>query len=215
MTKLRYGMRKIITISREFGSGGRELGKRMADLLGFAYIDREIISEIAKQYELSESYVADTLAKKKVFLPLHYGRTLSLGDDAWKTEINIITAEQQLLKKAAEVQNCVIIGRNSEFVLKDMEPFSIFVYADMPSKIQRCREHASNDEFASEELLKKKILQVDHARAKRHNYVSSLKWGHKENYRLCIDTSGCDIKLLARIAADYADGWFKSRERRR
>ena len=59
-------MKKIITISREFGSGGRELGKRMADLLGFAYIDREIISEIAEQYELSESYVADTLAKKKV-----------------------------------------------------------------------------------------------------------------------------------------------------
>lgn len=207
-------MRKIITISREFGSGGRELGKRMADLLGFAYIDREIISEIAEQYELSESYVADTLAKKKVAMPLHYGRTLSLGSDAWKTEVNIIAAEQQLLKKAAEVQNCVIIGRNSEFVLKDMEPFSIFVYADMPSKLQRCREHASNDEFMDDEILKKKILQVDHTRAKRHNYVSGLKWGRKENYRLCIDTSGCDIKQLARIAAGYADGWFRAREKR-
>lgn len=207
-------MRKIITISREFGSGGRELGKRMADLLGFAYIDREIISEIAEQYELSESYVADTLAKKKVAMPLHYGRTLSLGSDAWKTEVNIIAAEQQLLKKAAEVQNCVIIGRNSEFVLKDMNPFSIFVYADMPSKLQRCREHAASDEFISEELLKKKILQVDRARAKRHNYVSGLKWGQKENYRLCIDTSGCDIKQFARIAAGYADGWFRAREKR-
>lgn len=207
-------MRKIITISREFGSGGRELGKRMADLLGFAYIDREIISEIAEQYELSESYVADTLAKKKVAMPLHYGRTLSLGSDAWKTEVNIIAAEQQLLKKAAEVQNCVIIGRNSEFVLKDMNPFSIFVYADMPSKLQRCREHAASDEFISEELLKKKIVQVDRARAKRHNYVSGLKWGQEENYRLCIDTSGCDIKQLARIAAGYADVWFRARGKR-
>lgn len=207
-------MKKIITISREFGSGGRELGKRMADLLGFTYIDREIISEIAEQYELSESYVADTLAKKKVAMPLHFGRTLSLGSDAWKTEVNIIAAEQQLLKKAAEVQNCVIIGRNSEFVLKDMEPFSIFVYADMPSKLQRCREHASNDEFMNDEILKKKILQVDHTRAKRHNYVSGLKWGQKENYRLCIDTSGCDIKQLARIAAGYADVWFRARGKR-
>ena len=175
-------------------AAGENSANAWPTLLGFAYIDREIISEIAEQYELSESYVADTLAKKKVAMPLHFGRTLSLGSDAWKTEVNIIAAEQQLLKKAAEVQNCVIIGRNSEFVLKDMDPFSIFVYADMPSKLQRCREHAASDEFISEELLKKKILQVDRARAKRHNYVSGLKWGQKDNYRLCINTSGCDIK---------------------
>lgn len=202
--------RKIITISREFGSGGRELGKHMANILGFAYFDREIITEIAERHNLAEEYVVDVLAKKKVNFPFKFGRTFSLNNSAWRTEIEVIAAEQQIVREVATAQNCIIIGRNSDDVLKDMHPFNIFVYADMPSKIKRCREHAPADESICEDILKRKIYQIDQARAQRHNAVSSFKWGRKEGYNLCVNTSGCEIKQLAPIVAAYAKTWFKT-----
>lgn len=202
--------RKVITVSREFGSGGRELGKRMADILGFAYFDREIITEIAQRHDLAEEYVADILAKKKVAFPLKFGRTFSLKSSAWRTEIEVIAAEQQIVREVASAQNCIIIGRNSDDVLKDMHPFNIFVYADMPSKIKRCREHAPAGENLSDELLERKMIQIDRARAKRHDVESSFRWGKKEGYHLCVNTSGCEIKQLAPAVAAYAKNWFKN-----
>ena len=126
-------MANIITISREFGSGGRELGKRLADVLGYDYYDREIITEISKKYQLNEDFVEQTL-NKQVWktVPLNYGRTISYFNTMHTSHMNLLIEEKEILEKiASSNRNCIIVGRNADILLEKYNPFSIFVCADM------------------------------------------------------------------------------------
>lgn len=202
----------IITISREFGSGGRELGKRIADLLGYSYYDREIISKLAEKYDFDESYVESVLEGRNAFnVPITYGRTFSYTDATGQQAIQLLSSQYRLLREFAEKGNCVIVGRCANVILEDFNPLNIFVYADMQSKIDRCRERAPKDENLKDSELKRKIRQIDANRAKQQRFMSDKKWGAKEGYHLCVNTSGLEIKTLAPVIADYAKGYFTNR----
>lgn len=195
----------IITISREFGSGGRELGKRMADLLGYSYYDREIITAIAQKHNFDESYVENVLEGGVPFAaPLTYGRTFSYADPTGQQAIQLLSAHCRFLKEVAEKGNCVIVGRCASVILEDYKPLNIFVYADMESKLARCRSRAPEGENLRDNELKRKIRQIDAGRAKHQRFLSDRKWGDKEAYDLCVNTSGKDIKKLAPVIAEYA-----------
>ena len=120
---------KIITIGREFGSGGREVGKRLADLLGIAYYDREIIAEIAKQSELDERYVEHVLESGMpggMFLT--FGQTLASATLVTAhPAASVLAAQRKVIRRLAE-QDCVIVGRCADLILQDLDPFKIFVY---------------------------------------------------------------------------------------
>ncbi len=202
----------IITISREFGSGGRELGKRIADLLGYSYYDREIISKLAEKYDFDESYVESVLEGRNAFnVPITYGRTFSYTDATGQQAIQLLSSQYRLLREFAEKGNCVIVGRCANVILEDFNPLNIFVYADMQSKIDRCRERAPKDENLKDSELKRKIRQIDANRAKQQRFMSDKKWGAKEGYHLCVNTSGLEIKTLAPVIADYAKSYFENR----
>lgn len=199
---------RVITISREFGSGGRELGKRLADELGYAYYDKEIISKIASEVELDEQYVDHMLSKgiAKNFT-ITYASSF-YNNYAQQSATNLLLAQQKILKRLASEGNCVIVGRSANEILKDLHPFSIFVYANMESKIKRCIERSSNEENLNESKVKKMIKQIDLNRAKQHELHSDLKWGDKEGYNLCINTSNLNIKQIVPYVAKYANAWF-------
>ena len=202
----------IITISREFGSGGRELGKRIADLFGYSYYDREIISKLAEKYDFDESYVENVLEGGNAFnVPITYGRTFSYTDATGQQAIQLLSSQYRLLREFAEKGNCVIVGRCANVILEDFRPLDIFVYADLQSKIDRCRERAPKDENLKDSELKRKIRQIDANRAKQQRFMSDKKWGAKEGYHLCVNTSGLEIKTLAPVIADYAKGYFTNR----
>ncbi len=194
----------IITISREFGSGGRELGKRIADILGYAYYDREIISAIAEKHDFDENYVEKVLEGGVPFtMPITYGRTFSYTDTTGQQAIQLLSSQCKLLREAAEKGNCVIVGRCANIILEDYDPFNIFVYADMASKLARCRERAPEGENLRDNELKRKIKQIDAGRARHQRFMSDKKWGAKESYHLCVNTSGAEIKKLAPVIAEY------------
>ncbi|MFV0363437.1 MAG: AAA family ATPase [Suipraeoptans sp.] len=204
---------KIITISREFGSGGRELGKRMADLLGIAYYDREIIAAISKESKLDETYVAEILAKGILrSYPITIGRTFAYPTLSNQTANNILIAQQKVVKSLAEHGDCIIMGQSADILLKEQQPLSLFVYADMTSKISRCRERSMSDENLTDSGLRKQIKQIDAARASRYDMISSSKWGAKENYHLCINTTNIEIKAIAPQIAEYAKIWLDMRK---
>ena len=199
-------MNKIISISREFGSGGRELGKRLADKLGFAYYDKEIVQEIANRSELSLHYVNDIIEHRPSFsFPIHTGVSFMMTDSIWNPTQTIYSAQCEILREMAEKSDCVIVGRCADRILKDMAPLRIFVYSDMPSRIRRCREKAPQHEHLSDSALKRHILKIDKERAKYYSFYTDKKWGDRLNYDLCINTSGITPKEAAAELAIILD----------
>ena len=200
---------KIITISREFGSGGRELGKRMSDILGYSYYDRETVTEIAKRMKKDETYVS-TAFEKGVFLgvPIHYNQTLAYVSPQEQDKIDLFVETKNLLTEFAEKGNCIIVGRAAGIFLHEYQPFNIFVYADMAHRVQRCLERTHEYETYTIEELEDKIRRIDKDRANYYGLVSKKPWGDKSGYHLCINTGGREIKQLAPMVATYAKEWF-------
>ncbi len=197
-------MNKIITIGREFGSGGRELGKRLSDLLGIAYYDKEIIEEISKRTQLAESYVRGIVEQRSgTFFPITVGRTFhSMGADYMLKQYTAVYAEQaNVLREMAERSDCIIVGRCGDYILKEMNPIRLFVYADMDAKCKRCREKADEHEQLSDKELVKLIRKVDRDRAKYYQYYTGKVWGDRTNYDMCINTSAVPVKELAEALA--------------
>ena len=202
----------IITISREFGSGGRELGKRIADILGYSYYDREIITAIAQKHDFDEKYVENILESNFPFtMPITYGRTFSYTDATGQQAIQLLSTQYRLIREFASKGNCVIVGRCANVILEEFDPLNIFVYADMESKMQRCRERAPENENLRDIELKRRIRQIDSGRAKHQKFLTDRKWGAKEGYHLCVNTSGLEIKSLSPVIAEYAKGYFEKK----
>lgn len=201
---------KIITISREFGSGGRELGKRLADALGVPCYDNEIIEMIAKENGFDERYVANISEKSiESAYPMTIGHRFTMAPmQLMDQSIRVATAQRKIIENFAEQGDCVIVGRCADVILEDMKPLNLFVYADMPSKLQRCMERAPVGENLNENELERKIKQIDKQRAQHRQMYSDTKWGNKEGYHLCINTSGKEIKKLIPALAQFVTAWF-------
>nr|WP_297174222.1 cytidylate kinase-like family protein [uncultured Agathobaculum sp.] len=203
-------MPRIITLSREFGSGGRELGKRLSDCLGFAYYDREILEALARQTETSQWYVETLLGRgMPAGFSMHYGQSFSAYSPVTKQTVKLLVAERKITRTLAEQGDCVIVGRGASAVLADFHPFSIFVYADLPAKLARCRARAPENEALTDREIEKRMRQVDAARASVHGMVSDLRWGDKAGYHLCVNTTGMSIKHAAPALANYAEQWLR------
>lgn len=204
----------IITVSREFGSGGRELAKRLSDTLGMAYYDHEIITAIAKEAKLDEKYVERTLESMAFNnYPITFSRTFS-GISAVNTITpQLFAVQHKIIRELAEKGDCIIVGRGANAVLREYHPFSIFVYADMASKITRCKQRAAEDEKLSDKEINKKIKQIDKDRAKNYYLVSNARWGDKSGYDLCLNTTNINIKEFTLIIAEYAKRWLEENKK--
>lgn len=201
----------IITISREFGSGGRELGKCLADYLGCDYYDREIITAIAKSNQLDESYVENVLKKKSWHtVPLTYGKTFFYPHFAQDIQIKLLTEQTKIIEHiASQGKSCVIVGRNADYTLRSYKPFNIFVCAQMEAKIQRCLERAEKGELLSRKEIERQIHRIDKARANTHEIISNSSWGDSREYHLTINTTDWGIKSIIPHIADLALNWFE------
>lgn len=198
----------IITVSREFGSGGREVGKRLADAFGYAYYDREIVAAIAAKTQMSEGYVANAL-EGGLFrnIPVHFGRTFSYTSAMMGSTTNLFVEQHKILKELAAKGDCVIVGRAADAILKEHRPFNLFVYADMEAKLRRCRERATEEESFTDKEMARRIKKIDTERARYHELFSDTPWGKKESYHLCVNTTDVSIKALVPALAEYVRIW--------
>lgn len=200
---------KIITISREFGSGGREIGKRLADVLNFQYYDREIELSIAKRMDMNTDYIAHSIENGLMNIPLHFGKTFT-SSYLLKQQVDILIEKQKVLKEIASTSNCVIVGRAADVILEEYHPFKIFVYADMEYKIKRCQGYAEVGENLTLREMEKAIRKIDTRRSQYHRRYLDIDWGKKEYYHLCINTTGLEIKKIVPYIAEYAQCWFEN-----
>ena len=196
-------MNKIITISREFGSGGRELGRRLSEKLDIPYYDQEIIKEISKSTSLSEQYVQAIVEQRPVFsFPIHVGHSFyPIVDPVFEQNMTIYKEQTRIIKEMAAKSDCVIVGRCADYILREYDPLRIFVYAGMESKMKRCREKAEEDENLSDRELRHKILGIDKNRAKYYEFITGNTWSDKLNYDICVNTTNRVIKDIVQIIA--------------
>ena len=196
-------MNRIITIGREFGSGGREFGRRLSEELGIAYYDQEIISEISKRTSLSEQYIQAIVEHQPSFsFPIHIGRSFyPATSPVFDQTMTVYQEQARIIKEMAAKSDCVIVGRCADFILKEYHPFRFFIYADMESKIKRCREKGPEEENLMEKELKQKISGIDKKRAKYYELYTRHPWGDKLNFDLCVNTTRTSIKDIVPVIA--------------
>lgn len=198
----------VVTISREFGSGGREVGKRLADALGYAYYDTEIIDLIAKKAGMDKNYVSTVLETSPSYA-IHFGATFSaipLYDNATQ----VLVAQREVFEELMSKGNCIIVGRGASCLLEKEGVFSIFVYADEKTKVERCLARDSEHK-ETEKSIRKMIKTIDRNRRHYHETYFGMEWGKKENYDLAVNTSGIEIKKIIPGLAAYIKGYFESK----
>ena len=190
-------MNRVITIGREFGSGGRELGGRLAHELGFVFYDKEIITAIVNDTDLAEGYVKEVLdGKNRSFFTFTINQTMNVNMDYQIQQMQtIIKAQTDVIKKMALKSDCVIVGRCADYILKDLrdegeiELFRLFIYADPESRLARCKERAPEGENLTEREMIRQIKRVNRERASYYEDYTLQKWGEKSNYDMCFNTS--------------------------
>jgi len=198
---------KIITISREFGSGGRELGKRLADALGIPCYDQQILELVAQKENLDKTYVANRSETIRILYPSTIARGFSRPSYAMLQNVQIMTSEQEIIKKLAAEGDCVVVGRAADVILAEYKPFRIFVCADEPSKLTRCLARAGADEHLSEKDILRRCREIDKRRAAYRRMFTDKKWGDASGYDLCVNTTGREIKSLIPGIIAYMEAW--------
>ena len=185
-------MNNIITISRQFSSGGREIGKRLADSLLYAYYDAEIIKKVAEESGFCESYI-EKYSEANITRGYNYtfGQTFSTLSPSDQVQI----AQAKVIRELSTKGDCVIVGRCADYILKDSNNFKVFIYSsDMEQRIKRCYEKVPADKNKTAKEMQKMIKAIDKTRSKNYNYYTGQDWEDMTNYNLCIDTSVVSIK---------------------
>lgn len=199
---------KIITISREFGSGGRELGKRLADCLGWDYYDREIIDTISGEEGFAPDYVQAALDGRALrSVPITFSRSFAVSA---VPDTALLVKEKEVIERIAQTgRDCVIVGRNADFYLRAQNPFRIFVCADTDAKLRRCRERAPEGEALTDREILRQLRRIDRGRAAVRELVGGERWGGRTAYHLTVNTSGWDLRDLAPAVAAFAGQFFE------
>ncbi len=204
----------IITISREFASGGRELGKRLADLLEYDYYDSEIISAVARESGMNANYVASTLDnhgwKNQA---ITFRGTLASAAYVQSSKVTLLVEQKKVIEGIAALgKDCVIVGRNADVILREYRPFNIFVCASKEAKVKRCMERAPEGEKLTERELLRRMKKIDDVRSQTREIMSGSAWGQRDAYHITVNTTDWEIKELVPAVADFAARWFGRRQ---
>ena len=177
--------KRIITISREFGSGGRFIGEEVAKKLGIKYYDKEIIGQIAKESGLAPEYIkenAELSPKKGIFAYAFTGRDIT----GKSVEDMVYEAQRKVILDLAEKEPCVIIGRNADYILKDRDDvLNVYIHGDMPEKTQRIMGLYNVEDKEAVKMM----ADTDKRRMTNYNFYTDQKWGKAANYTLCLNSS--------------------------
>ncbi len=184
---------RIITISREFGSGGRTIGKKVAEELGISCYDSELIQKIAKESGFDERYIQDAgeYASSGSFLATLSSRAFGPTNEDYIWEI-----QYQIITELAEKESCVIVGRCADYILRDTaDCLRVFIHADMDFRAKRIVQEYGERDISAEQRLKEK----DKRRAAYHRFYTDMKWGHAQNYDITLNSGTLGIDRCVKI----------------
>ena len=209
-------MNTIITIGRQFGSGGREIGELVAKKYGIKCYDKELLSRAAKESGFCEEMIQNHDERPtNSFLYNLVMDTYSFGYNAssfvdMPISHKVFLAQFDTIKKIAEEGPCVIVGRCADYALSDFDNvLNIFIHAEEACKIKRIKERF--DDIKTDEQARDMMNKKDKQRQSYYNYYSSKKWGRADSYDLCINSSILGIEGTVKFITQYIDD-FENRE---
>ena len=205
---------RIITISRQFGSGGRELGKRLSDILGWDYYDREIIQALSREQNLDPEYVRAALSTHGWHhYQLTYRNSFRQPMGAGWRNTEVLVKQREIIREIAEEGNdCVIVGRDADVILHDVNPFRIYVCADIESRLARCvryEEKKEPEDRLTEKEILRNIRRIDRERRQIREILTGKSATDGSGFDLTVNASGWDIKKLAEAVAEFSGRWFE------
>ena len=179
----------IITLSREYGSGGRYIGKLVAEKLGIKLYDKEFVAKLAEETGLSSEYIENNEQKRGTLETLNNGYYSGLSNSD-----ELFIKESELIKKVANENSCVIVGRCADFILKENKNvFKVFVYSNMENKVKRATDIYGLDKNKAE----KEINRINKLRANHYKYYTEKDWSNPENYDICINSDSLGVERAA------------------
>lgn len=193
-------MKKIITISRDFGSAGGTIGKRVADKLGFEYFDKELIIQAARDVSLD----IEKIIKYDEKVPIAFGFAQSLFDlYAEPVEESLFEAQKKIIRKIAEHGKCVIVGRNADHIVSAFDDvLKVFIHADENWRIKYLKNDKMKDK--SEEKIADAIHSIDRHREKFCKYWTHKEFGAAKNYDITLNSSSLGIDQCVEIIYQLA-----------
>ncbi len=200
--------RIIVTIARQFGSGGHAVGQLVANNFGMVYHDKSLIEKAAQKLGVSEEMLksADEMATPSFLYSIATGNydvyPLSINFAPYEMPINdkLFNLQADIIREEAEKNSCIFVGRCADYILNGKPRLlKIFIYADMDSRVKRVSEHYG----ISEQDARVLIYKTDKKRANYYNYYTSLKWGKSDNYNLMLDTGKIGVEGAAKIIGEY------------
>jgi len=192
-------MKYAIVINREYGSGGRLIGKKLADRLGIPFYDNELIRLTADKSGFSEEYVRETAEKKTISLLYSlYMTSLPISD-------RLFLAQSQVIRDLAAKEPCIIVGGCADYVLKDMKGLvKVFIHAPFEDRVRRVQEEYG--ETADD--YKNYVTRMDKKRVTYYRYFTQYKWGRAHDYNITLDSSG-GIDVCAELIEAYVKAFLK------
>ena len=194
-------MDKVITISREFGSGGRELGVKLADKLGIPFYDKELISMAADDINIAEDAFQHYDEHIVVHDPLDR-QFYHAFSEVYQIPMSdqIFVAQSNVIRRLASYGPCIIVGRCADMILTDS--LNLFIYAKMKDRIRRMLELESEAESDGKEM-ERRIREVDRKRKEYYQYYTGNTWGRAQNYHLCLDSGPVGVEGCLRAVLAY------------
>ena len=196
---------RVITISREFGSGGRLIGRRLAERMGVPYYDRQILNRIAEESGFSREMMENAERKAKHGFMYSLSSAFGAGEtgpDSLSLNERFFLAQFDTIREVAEEGSCVIVGRCADYILRGYpEVTNVFIYAEEGDKIKRAVEEYG----VPENEVKKLMHDADKARANYYNYHTGRKWGNPVNYNLCLDSGYLSVDDIVDLILFYAE----------
>lgn len=192
----------VVTISRMYGSGGREVGKQLAGALGLTYYDKELIARAAQESGLDEELVekaGESTASPLSYLFSYASGTSSVSEDTLPLSDRVYIAQSRIIKQIAREGGCVIVGRCSDYVLEgEVRAINVLIRADWDARVSRVMTRNQLDQAAAVERIKK----TDKRRASYYQHYTGRKWADANNYDIAISTTtigiGGTVELLKR-----------------
>ena len=198
-------MNHIITIGRQHGSGGREIGALVSKQLGIPFYDNDLIQLAAEESGFSEEHFRDydKYANNSFLYSLVRGfQYHQSATGVWSLEDKIYATQSKVIRQLADKGPCIIIGRCADYILADRpELVKLFIYGSLDSRAERV---AAREGISKEQAIEK-IKSADKRRQNYYNYHADSKWGDALHYNLCIDSSFCGVEKAASIICDFVN----------
>ncbi len=190
---------RIITISREFGSGGRTIGKEVAAKLGISCYDAELIAKIAEESGLAKEYISERGEDASFGNWLTNAFSSDMTSAGFSTQDYLWSVQRQVIIDLAEKESCVIVGRCADYILRDMDNcLKVFIYADENVRAERIVRIYGE----SKNSPKKRIQMKDKRRKAYYRFYTDMEFGVAQNYHICLDSANLGIKKCVDIIAD-------------